>query len=99
MIKSCYKLGEEEKRNIPKSARIQYLLKNGDPKFTDITIRENIEDENNSNSMPVILSDKSQNIAFVIKKNMYNELYDCYDVQKKLLKEIFICRICHDTQN
>ena len=94
---TAYKFEDHEIQKIPKRARIHAYLKEGKIKFIDIEIKGSVDDERTNQSFKVVLTEKSKRISFLVPKKNYPDLYDCYNVQKQLIKEFFVCKICHDT--
>ena len=81
---------------IPRAARIQQAIKKGYAKFVDIEIRKKADNIQSQDSLKVINTDKLRTVSFVIKKKLYDDFYDCYDVNNKIINKIFICKLCHD---
>ena len=81
---------------VPKTARIQHAIKNGKAQFVDIEVRTKTGNQLNNEFIQVIANNRSKSISFVIKKKHHNDLYDRYDSDSQIIKNIFICGKCHD---
>ena len=82
---------------IPKAARIQRILKKGEAKFIDIDVRISPQITLRNETIQVISSNKIKNVAFVVQKKNYDGFFDCFDNNNNCIKDIFICKICHDS--
>ena len=83
-------------QKIPKKSRISTILRSGNVNFVDITLREDINDNNSEKNIKVNFSTKVQGINFVIQKRKYPGLFDCFDSKNNLIKDYFIFNFCHD---
>ena len=91
------KLNFKQIQKIPKNARIQNLIKDGNAKFIDIEVKKNLFEKSSNQSIQVISNDTSKKVAFLVPKKGYEFLYNCFDFSNSPLKNVFVCDICHDT--
>ena len=95
-LMEVYKLNEFEVTQIPKNARIHTMIRNKNTNFIDLQVKESIDDDQIKDYIRVVFNDKTKQICYLVQKKNYTQIFDCFDAQKQLIRDFFICKICHD---
>ena len=82
--------------DIPKTSKVQHILKKGQGKFIDIEIRENLNCCQSRQTIKVFETPNAKRTMFAVQKKSYSDFFNCFDINNEIIKNIFICKICHN---